>query len=205
MCSARTSARPSRTALRIRSKTRFHQCFNRCYEPCELVGLRVVPARPLPLSIRKKGVTVTEFPIFAAAKSVVTVSLVFNLESFWAGVPYGRPSHRRRQPPVFVSVRPRGRRIDFDYLLLHSRGSARRPPAPIESYAKGAADCRSLSILYLEQAADAEVEVAKLSPGSEQWNEQIANVAYYRRMAENASRIANSNAEMVRRLKGIGQ
>ncbi len=84
----------------------------------------------------------------------------------------------------------------------HNIASARRAARSraIVSYAKGEADCRDLSAGYLEKATQAGVQASTFAPGSEEWNERMANVAYYRKMSEDATRIANSNAEMVRML-----
>jgi hypothetical protein len=73
----------------------------------------------------------------------------------------------------------------------------------IKSYSKGEADCRRLESLYLDLATKERDEASKLPDGSIQKEKFIYDFNYYKELAQNAHRIAESNADMVHKLKQL--
>ena len=70
----------------------------------------------------------------------------------------------------------------------------------ILSYSKGEADCRLLGSRYLDLAAKEQAEALKSEEGSKQRAEHLAAAMFYKKMADNSYRIAESNAEMAKKL-----
>jgi len=87
--------------------------------------------------------------------------------------------------------------VAYSY-MIRARRTARIDA--LKSYLKGEADCRLLGSKYLDMSAKEEAEACKSAEGSEQRNQHLFNVSYYKKLANISYSVAESNAGMIQKL-----